>query len=83
MKRKNVADDAPDRFVAVIDCRGSKLARRFFTRWHEIAHRLTTHADQGATEPAYRSEQDPIERHDGRDRRPRRFLRAVLRAGVS
>ena len=62
VKRKNVADDAPDRFVAVIDCRGTKLARRFFTRWHEIAHRLTTHADQGATEPAYRSEHDPIER---------------------
>jgi hypothetical protein len=60
--RRNVADDAPDRFVAVIDCRGGKLARRFFTRWHEIAHRLTTHADQGATEPAYRSEQDPLER---------------------
>jgi hypothetical protein len=62
VKRKNVGDDAPDRFVAVIDCRGTKLARRFFTRWHEIAHRLTTHADQGATEPAYRSEHDPIER---------------------
>jgi hypothetical protein len=62
VKRKNVAADAPDRFVAVIDCRGSKLARRFFTRWHEIAHRLTTHADKGAEEPAYRSEHDPIER---------------------
>lgn len=62
VKRKNVADDALDRYVAVIDCRGKKLARRFFTRWHEIAHRLTTHADQGAMEPAYRSEHDPIER---------------------
>jgi hypothetical protein len=60
--KRNVGDDAPDRFVAVIDCRGTKLARRFFTRWHEIAHRLTTHADQGATEPAYRSEHDPLER---------------------
>ncbi|HEY7328019.1 MAG TPA: hypothetical protein VH592_10280 [Gemmataceae bacterium] len=60
--RRNVGDDAPDRFVAVIDCRGSKLARRFFTRWHEIAHRLTTHADEGSREPAYRSEHDPIER---------------------
>jgi hypothetical protein len=28
-------------FVAFIDCRGEKNARRFFTRWHEIAHRLT------------------------------------------
>lgn len=62
VKRKHVGDDAPDRFVAVIDCRGGKLARRFFTRWHEIAHRLTTHADLGATEPAYRSEHDPLER---------------------
>ncbi len=62
VKRKHVGEDAPDRFVAVIDCRGGKLARRFFTRWHEIAHRLTTHADQGATEPAYRSEHDPLER---------------------
>jgi hypothetical protein len=62
VRRKHVGDDAPDRFVAVIDCRGGKLARRFFTRWHEIAHRLTTHADLGATEPAYRSEHDPLER---------------------
>ena len=32
---------SPDRYVAVIDCRGEKLYRRFFTRWHEIAHLLT------------------------------------------
>ena len=60
--RRNAAADSPDRYVAVIDCRGGKLARRFFTRWHEIAHRLTTHADEGSREPAYRSEHDPIER---------------------
>jgi hypothetical protein len=60
--RRNAGADSPDRYVAVIDCRGSKLARRFFTRWHEIAHRLTTHADGGETEPGYRSEHDPIER---------------------
>jgi hypothetical protein len=60
--RRNATTDSPDRYVAVIDCRGFKLARRFFTRWHEIAHRLTTHADGGATEPGYRSEHDPIER---------------------
>jgi hypothetical protein len=57
VKRKKADADAPDRYVAVIDCRGEKLARRFFTRWHEIAHRLTTDAD----EPVYRSEHDPIE----------------------
>jgi hypothetical protein len=60
--RRNVAADAPDRYVAVIDCRGDKLARRFFTRWHETAHRLTTHADRGETLPTYRFERDPIER---------------------
>lgn len=62
VRRKNAADDAPDRFVAVIDCRAGKLARRFFTRWHEIGHRMTTHADHGEQEPACRSEHDPIER---------------------
>jgi hypothetical protein len=60
VQRRNATSNSPDRFVAVIDCRGSKLARRFFTRWHEIAHRLTTHADM--PEPVYRSEHDPIER---------------------
>src|SRR5208337_4775857 len=60
IRRSNAEADAPDRYVAVIDCRGRKLARRFFTRWHEIAHRLTTHADSG--EPVYRSEHDPVGR---------------------
>jgi len=60
VQRRNAGADSPDRFVAVIDCRGGKLARRFFTRWHEIAHRLTTHADM--LEPVYHSEHDPIER---------------------
>ena len=59
VRRKNAAADAPDRYVAVIDCRGDKLARRSFTRWHEIAHRLTTDADPD--KPVYRSEHDPIE----------------------
>ena len=60
VQRRNAGPTDPDRFVAVIDCRGGKFARRFFTRWHEIAHRLTTHADM--LEPVYRSEHDPIER---------------------
>ncbi|HVF71028.1 MAG TPA: hypothetical protein VM940_05415 [Chthoniobacterales bacterium] len=30
-----------DHYVAVVDCRGEKATRRFFTRWHEIAHVLT------------------------------------------
>jgi hypothetical protein len=62
IKRKNAADDASDRFVAVIDCRGAKLARRFFTKWHEIGHRMTTHTDHGEQGPACRSEQNPIEK---------------------
>jgi hypothetical protein len=60
VQRRNAGMSDRDRFIAVIDCRGSKLARRFFTRWHEIAHRLTTHTDM--PEPVYRSEHDPIER---------------------
>jgi hypothetical protein len=60
VQRRNATADSLDRFVAVIDCRGFKMARRFFTRWHEIAHRLTTHCDM--PEPVYRSQHDPIER---------------------
>jgi len=30
-------------YVAFVDCRGHKALRRFFTRWHEIAHCLTTY----------------------------------------
>ncbi len=60
IQRRNAGPADIDRFVAVIDCRDNKLARRFFTRWHEIAHRLTTHTDM--LEPVYRSEHDPIEK---------------------
>lgn len=28
-------------FVSVIDCRGDKASRAYFTKWHEIAHLLT------------------------------------------
>jgi hypothetical protein len=62
MERYNVKAGAHDRYVAVIDCRGDKAARRFFTRWHEIAHLLTL---VGQLElPFHRSttEQNPIER---------------------
>lgn len=30
------------KFVAVIDCRGYKAWRAYFTKWHEISHLLTT-----------------------------------------
>jgi hypothetical protein len=42
IQRKQRSRGEPYRYVAVIDCRGEKAARRFFTRWHEIAHCLTT-----------------------------------------
>lgn len=41
LERSNATRHSKDRYVAVIDCRGAKGARRFFTRWHEIAHLLT------------------------------------------
>jgi hypothetical protein len=28
-------------FVSIIDCRGPKLLRAYFTKWHELAHLLT------------------------------------------
>jgi hypothetical protein len=52
-------------YVAFVDCRSGKGARRFFTRWHEIAHRLTFY-DQH--EMVFRRttipeiQRDPIER---------------------
>lgn len=36
------------RFVSVIDCRGSKGCRAYFTKWHEIAHILTMPNNQPA-----------------------------------
>jgi hypothetical protein len=41
LRRKAVTESAADLYVAVVDCRGSKASRRFFSRWHEIAHLLT------------------------------------------
>jgi hypothetical protein len=37
----------------VIDCRGTKAARRFFSRWHELAHLLTL--PPTASTPVHRS----------------------------
>lgn len=37
---QNAASFAPP-FVSIIDCRGDKNARAYFTKWHEIAHLLT------------------------------------------
>jgi hypothetical protein len=48
-------------YVAFIDCRGAKAHRRYFTRWHEIAHLLTSPPSPG--EPVNRSPLDrcPVE----------------------
>lgn len=29
------------RFISVIDCRGDKATRRYFSKWHELAHLIT------------------------------------------
>ncbi len=42
--QRNVRNEAGEfQYVAFVDCRGTKALRRFFTRWHEIAHCLTTY----------------------------------------
>jgi hypothetical protein len=52
-------------YVSVIDCRGDKVARAYFTKWHEIAHLLTqteqmrlvfrrTHSSKSAGDPEER-----------------------------
>ena len=46
--RRKELPSKPDRFVAIIDCRGGKAHRRHFTRWHEIAHLLTLPPKEGA-----------------------------------
>lgn len=40
-QRQHAGPKDRDHYVAVIDCRGTKRHRRFFTKWHEIAHILT------------------------------------------
>ncbi len=62
IERRRIDGNSQDRYVAVIDCRGEKAARRFFTRWHEIAHLLTLHGQLQL--PLHRSTADrsPTER---------------------
>lgn len=60
VERRKITGASTDRYVAVVDCRGDKATRRFFTRWHEIAHLLTL---QGQLElPLNRSAKNPTER---------------------
>jgi hypothetical protein len=60
IKRKHWGPESGDKYVAVIDCREEKASRRFFTRWHEIAHLLVLEKELDA--PVRRSSHDPIER---------------------
>jgi len=60
IKRKHCGSQSGHKYVAVIDCRGEKAARRFFTRWHEIAHLLVLEKELYA--PVRRSAHDPVER---------------------
>jgi hypothetical protein len=62
LERHNVTATSSERYVAVIDCRGEKAHRRFFTKWHEIAHLLTL--TRQLELPFHRSTTDrsPIER---------------------
>lgn len=62
MERNTATRHSPDRYVAVIDCRGSKANRRFFTRWHEIAHLLTLYRQLELPLHRSRDENTPIER---------------------
>jgi hypothetical protein len=62
IERRKIDGNSRDRYVAIIDCRGQKGLRRFFTKWHEIAHLLTI---QGQLElPLHRSttNKNPTER---------------------
>jgi len=64
-QRKRLGRNEAYQYVAFIDCRGAKRLRRFFTRWHEIAHCLTSYEQfempfrrTGAAD----IEKDPIEK---------------------
>jgi hypothetical protein len=46
--RKKASPSEPSQYVAVIDCRSATAHRRFYTRWHEIAHLLTLPPQEGA-----------------------------------
>lgn len=62
IRRKPKPGETEDHYVAVIDCRGEKGAKRFFTRWHEIAHVLTMFEQLQL--PLHRStvKKDPVEK---------------------
>jgi hypothetical protein len=64
LERTHATRHSKDRYVAVVDCREAKGARRFFTRWHEIAHVLTI----------YRQLELPLHRSRGEDTAMERLM---------
>jgi hypothetical protein len=64
IQRTRRLDDTAYRYVAVIDCRGAKAWRRFFTVWHEIAHCLTTveQFELPFRRTTANTEKDPVEK---------------------
>lgn len=62
LERQTATARCPDRYVAVVDCRGDKGVRRFFTRWHEIAHLLTMTRQLELPFHRSRGQRDPLER---------------------
>jgi Zn-dependent peptidase ImmA (M78 family) len=49
-------------FVSIIDCRGNKSVRAYFTKWHEIAHLMTqTQQMRFAFRRTHSSDQNPDE----------------------
>lgn len=57
------AEEWEPQFISVIDCRGKKAFRAYFTKWHEIAHIITTFraADGSQVSHAAASSGKPIE----------------------
>jgi hypothetical protein len=60
--RRLAATNKERQFVSVIDCRGEKAFRSYFSKWHELAHLLTltqqmrlkfcrTHAEENKSDP--------------------------------
>lgn len=77
-------------FVSVIDCRGEKAARSYFTKWHEIAHLLTltqqlrlvfrrTHNSIGGEDP----EERLMDRIAGRFGFYAPVFHRIVRSGIS
>jgi hypothetical protein len=62
MQRKHATASDPDQFVTVIDCRGAKAKRKFFTIWHEIAHMLTLYEQLQLPLHRSRGSGSPLER---------------------